>query len=293
MDRPAMPPITLETFAAVSVRLRTTPEQALAVVLRDHRLDAATWDRAKAYWTRELERDAEEGDGDLLVQWAEACEAVRTTAPEPAPEPAPEAAPPSAPAPVSVEKPSFLIAKEAPATPAASPWAKPVMPAAVLRSPPGPAPPPFPGPAAPPAVVDLAPGPAPSTATPGPAIAPPKPVHAFVAAPPPPVVVAPPAPLAAPPPPVVVAPPAPAAPAPELAFERYAALAAEIAVFPDRAAKACAKVGLADEASFRAVEAHWRARFEEDAALKETWDGLFKKYCTWLTQKAEAAKHKP
>src|SRR5262245_12942996 len=76
-------PITLEQYAAISMALRSSPAEQTASVLDRHGLDSAAWEQAHSHWTSALEKDAEQGDGELLVRWAAARDAAADASPAP------------------------------------------------------------------------------------------------------------------------------------------------------------------------------------------------------------------
>jgi hypothetical protein len=117
-----------------------------------------------------------------------------------------------------------------------------------------------------------------------------------------PAVAPPPPPAVAPPPPPAVAPPAPppsvsveaappsttgAGPATlRLSLDRYAALCAELSVFPDRAELVFGRYGLADRRHRLEVDLGWQAQLRHYPALFAQWQALYQRWCAHFAAQA-------
>ncbi|MFO0546976.1 MAG: hypothetical protein U0271_01245 [Polyangiaceae bacterium] len=367
------PSLSLEKYAAISRRLRGANEVAAQVELERHGLDLETWERASAGWRRALERDAEEGEGELLLRWAAARDAADaeaenpttveaaaevSTAPKEPEQPVEPPAPVSIPVAVAVAKPSFILRQErlaalAAASPAPSPWAATASSielqrhstsssfAAPLSPPIEAAPPSVPRP--PPEIAadkwqegetciadDIAPSQPLPFAGPSSTRVPTTPQTAEL---PNPLRDGPPAPstpftggaktlLARPDIPLPEPPPSSQAPSPsgpnqtqeiDASFlrgknkrpapahpfepakdstqgelERYAALQAELTLFPQWAAAIRNRYGLVDEAAWQKLDSTWKGRLAADPGLYQRWYSLYTRYRAWHIERARS-----
>ncbi|XYI02877.1 hypothetical protein ACMHYB_25245 [Sorangium sp. So ce1128] len=74
--------------------------------------------------------------------------------------------------------------------------------------------------------------------------------------------------------------------APRVSLQTYAALCAELSVAPDRTAEILRKYDIRDEASRRAIDDEWRARFEAQPEALEEWRGLCARYRALVLRQA-------
>src|SRR5262245_58624860 len=119
---PSDPSVSLEQYALLRRLLRSGNPTEIEAILRKHGMTPEAWDQAKAHWTLALERDASEGDGELLLEWAKACELaeaapdpVATTAKRPTPlppAPAPPPPPPDSSPKAAAALPSFMLPQQ-------------------------------------------------------------------------------------------------------------------------------------------------------------------------------------
>jgi hypothetical protein len=81
--------------------------------------------------------------------------------------------------------------------------------------------------------------------------------------------------------------PAPSAPAfPRMPLATYAALCAELVVFPGRSAEVLAKYRITSETARTALEEHWLSRFAEHPGTKAEWQRLLAQYREHLERQA-------
>lgn len=73
--------VSLEEYARVQTALRGAPRDGHASILEQHGFDQERWRRADEHWRLAIERDAKQGDGELLLRWADAKEAAMLAEP--------------------------------------------------------------------------------------------------------------------------------------------------------------------------------------------------------------------
>ncbi|WP_437931707.1 hypothetical protein WMF37_21430 [Sorangium sp. So ce291] len=74
--------------------------------------------------------------------------------------------------------------------------------------------------------------------------------------------------------------------APRVSLQTYAALCAELSVAPDRTADILRKYDIRDEASRRAIDEEWRARFEAQPEALAEWRDLCARYRALVLRQA-------
>ena len=75
----------------------------------------------------------------------------------------------------------------------------------------------------------------------------------------------------------------------ELPLQAYAALCAELAVFPDTAEATFARYGLGDPAKRAAVDAAWKERLRRDDAEYAVWRDLYRRYLSYWMHRGNPA----
>lgn len=71
-------------------------------------------------------------------------------------------------------------------------------------------------------------------------------------------------------------------------LERYAALQAELTLFPQWASSIRTRYGLPDEAAWQKLDSTWKARLAADAGLYQRWYSLYTRYRAWHIERARS-----
>ncbi|MFO0616734.1 MAG: hypothetical protein U0414_29340 [Polyangiaceae bacterium] len=308
--------LSLEQYARIRRALRGAPADRVASILAQQGVTATAWSAGKVYWAAELERDANGGDGELLLRFAAACEAdaeaLETAAPSNGAAPSAASTSPLRSSPIEasaraeppvssrpVDVPSHLLPSKGPKV---SPWVV------------APPPPPRPSAEAAPPSVPMSRAPADADAPPSIPMPPsfraewqPPPSSRGAAAPPPVRTFAddetsmsevdePSAPL---PFDSTARPMLPPRALPALGstdlrtgtidfkkaaldMDKFAWIHAELTVHPEDGTAIRARYGMANDEDWEFAQSIWRERFKRDTATHKKWWERYQANCQWL-----------
>lgn len=269
--------VSLEKYARIQTALRSAPRDQHARILEEHGFDQESWHTADEHWKAAIDRDAKQGEGELLLRWADAKEAATSIEPgmdatESSEQRPSIESPPVSSAPVVVQAtPTFLRAD---AIKPVAPW-----PATVLRAAPAAPPPPLirgstrevdttqlvgealpftpakPGDAPLPIPIQVSSGPSALRGSGG-GLGPPNGQATTL-------------PIG-----YVLRPDA----GHTETLDGYASVFAQVAVSPKEVLAICVKNGIPDDAAWKALQRRWTERLSADPELYRAWFKLYTQY---------------